>query len=742
MHAALIFTSILLLSGPYIARATGLPTLIDLASQSSYATTLRMYGNYPDGVAGISVSAGDVNGDGLKDVILGALRSSPRERVRAGETYVVFGSKDLKYEDILDMNDPPEGVLRIHGAVAGDQFGRSVAAGDMDGDGYGDIIVSAWAASPSGRQGSGAAYVVFGSSELAREGVIDLAKPRSDVLIIYGQDAGDEFGELVYAGDVNGDGLADAIIGAPWADSPGRTNSGKVYVVFGSKDIRSKGVVDTRAGEGVLTLLGREASDALGYHVTAGDLNGDGIDEVIAGARWADPGGMAEAGAAYVLFGAKDAASWGTVDLAAERPGLTVLRGVHPGDNAGDRMNVGDVDGDGFGDLLVGAAGTDTPDGNQAGAVYVVFGSAGMNARAVIDLVPKTGEIVAIYGEHENDLLSMPFSGDVNGDGLDDLIVAAHSTVLNGKYHVGSGYLFFGSADLRKREAVDLRSPGMDMVRIDGDDANGYLGVSGDTGDIDGDGFDDIVISAHNSSPEGRTGAGKVYVVWGAPYAGGYIPGHFSFVADTGDSATVIIHRDALTGLGTPTIVKGDEIGVFTPSGVCAGAGVWTGSDLAITIWGDDPRREGVTGFRNGEPVYVFRVWIAGSSREYDIRPVFATPSGAYWTNAVIEVASFSSVYIITPVAEHTPEVYSLSRNSPNPFNPSTSVAFTTPRTGRVTIAVYSVLGSRVAVLADRIFSAGSHRLTWNAAGFASGVYFCRMEAEGFSETRRMLLAK
>ena len=82
MHAALILSSILLFSGLSMAHSAGLPPRIDLASQSSYATTLRIFGNYPDGVAGISVSAGDVNGDGLKDVILGALRSSPRERAR------------------------------------------------------------------------------------------------------------------------------------------------------------------------------------------------------------------------------------------------------------------------------------------------------------------------------------------------------------------------------------------------------------------------------------------------------------------------------------------------------------------------------------------------------------------------------------------------------------------------------------------------------------------------------------
>ncbi len=115
---------------------------------------------------------------------------------------------------------------------------------------------------------------------------------------------------------------------------------------------------------------------------------------------------------------------------------------------------------------------------------------------------------------------------------------------------------------------------------------------------------------------------------------------------------------------------------------------------------------------------------------------------GPYWTGAKVEVASFFPNGIITGIAENAPGSFFLAPNSPNPFNPSTSIAFTAPRTGRVTVAVYSVLGTKVAVLADREFAAGTHHLAWNAAGFASGVYFCRMEAEGYSETRRMLLAK
>jgi hypothetical protein len=279
----------------------------------------------------------------------------------------------------------------------------------------------------------------------------------------------------------------------------------------------------------------------------------------------------------------------------------------------------------------------------------------------------------------------------------------------------------------------------MDMVRIDGDDAGGYLGVSGDAGDIDGDGYADIIMGAHGSSPEGRANAGKVYVVWGNRYAGGYPPAcHFSFASDTGDSATVLIRKDALSGLN---ISPGDEIGVFTPSGLCAGAGTWSGNDLSITVWGDDLRREGINGFRNGEPLS-FRVWSADAAREYDVLPVYASSSAAYWSNAVIEVASLGTDGLITGIDRRNLIVFSLAPNYPNPFNPATTITFTVPRAGRVTLAVYAVLGAKVAVLADGVFPAGTHRITWNAAGFAAGVYLYRIAAEGFTETRRMTLVK
>lgn len=728
-----------------------IPSRVDLSSPASQAHSLRIFGRDVDSVTGITVSAGDVNGDGVEDVLFGALRASPLDRSQAGEAYVLFGSRERRTETVLDLSDSPASILRIAGAASGMQFGRSVAAGDMDGDGIGDLIVSAWYASPSGRTQAGKTYIIFGSPELASEGMIDLAQSRSDVIQILGQEAGDQFGILVAAGDVNGDGFADAIIGAGMARPYGRELAGSAHVVFGSADIRTRGTIDARDHSRVLAIDGEDfgygsgysGSGQLGYHVTAGDLNGDRIDDVILGARLADPLGRTDTGTAYVIFGAPNLMERQEIDLMGQPAGVLRIIGNLPGENTSDRMNTGDVDGDGFDDLLIGAAGAQTPNGYQAGKVYIVFGGASMPQRDEIDLSLADWPAIAVHGQHGGDLLSMPFCGDVNGDDIADFGVMAHSTVYGSRSHVGTGYAFFGSAGLRTGGNIDLRNPRRDMVRVDGDDANGYLGVSAASGDIDGDGFDDLIMAAHGSSPEGRMNAGKVYIVWGGTYTPvpPGAPTHFACAGAAGDSARVVIPADTPIDLFGQQPAPGDEIGIFTPGGVCAGAAVWTGENLTITVRGDDPWTEVVEGFMNGEPL-VFRVWVSLLDREFDMIPRFASSTAAYWPGAEIALVSLEARSKPTGVDEEQPKPVALAQNHPNPFNPSTTISFTLPRAARSVVTVYNALGARIAVLADREMEAGTHQVMWHADRCAGGVYFCRLEADGFTETRKMLLVK
>src|SRR6185503_1823979 len=176
-----------------------------------------------DGVAagddsGLSVAnAGDVNGDGFADVIVGALRADPHGS-SSGSSYVVFG-KATGFAATIDLSslDGTNG-FRLDGAAAGDSSGSSVSAGDVNGDGFADVIVGAVDADPHGTF-SGSSYVVFGKAS-GFAATIDLSTVNGSTgFRLDGVAAGDESGlSVASAGDVNGDGFTDVIVGAPRAD--------------------------------------------------------------------------------------------------------------------------------------------------------------------------------------------------------------------------------------------------------------------------------------------------------------------------------------------------------------------------------------------------------------------------------------------------------------------------------------------------------------------------------------------
>ncbi|MCP4306135.1 MAG: hypothetical protein GY788_14900, partial [bacterium] len=279
----------------------------------------------------------------------------------------------------------------------------------VNGDGFDDLIVGARLGDDGGDK-AGEAYVVFGSgsgfgTDVSGRQVLYLADlTAAEGFIIQGDDADDRAGWSVSsAGDVNGDGFDDLIVGAPYG---GGGTAGEAYVVFGTDagfgtpDVASRQVIDLTgltAAEGFI-IQGDEGGDRAGFSVSsAGDVNGDGFDDLIVGASYGDDGG-GTAGEAYVVFGTD--AGFGTPDVASRQvidlTGLTaaegfIIQGDSGDDEAGSSVSsAGDVNGDGFDDLIVGAPGGDDG-GDDAGEAYVVFGSGSgfgsdVVGRQVIDL--------------------------------------------------------------------------------------------------------------------------------------------------------------------------------------------------------------------------------------------------------------------------------------------------------------------------------------------------------------------
>ncbi|MDB5472471.1 MAG: Ca2+-binding protein toxin-related [Caulobacter sp.] len=502
----------------------------------------RISGVAADNNSGWSVaSAGDVNGDGIDDLIIGAFGADPNGSY-SGASYVVFG-KDTAlggaFAANLDLSalNGTDG-FRISGAAAGDNSGGSVAsAGDVNGDGIDDLIVGARRADPNG-YGSGASYVVFGKDTAlggAFAANLDLsALNGTDGFRISGVAVDDNSGwSVASAGDVNGDGIDDLIVGAYRANPNGINSSGASYVVFG-KDTALGGAfaanleLSALNGTDGFRISGVAADDQSGVSVaSAGDVNGDGIGDLIVGARRADPNGD-YSGASYVVFG-KDTALGGAFAADLNLGALNGtdgfrISGAAAGDNSGGSVaSAGDVNGDGIDDLFVGAKYAD-PNGSYSGASYVVFGkdtalggafAADLNLGA---LNGTDGFRISGVATYDYSGFSVASAGDVNGDGIDDLIVGARNADPNGD-NSGASYVIFGRAD-----AVSFTGTGADETQGGGTGADSLSGLGGkdilsglggadliDGGDgndvlYGGDGADDLIGGAGGDTLNGDTG--------------------------------------------------------------------------------------------------------------------------------------------------------------------------------------------------------------------------------------------
>ena len=447
----------------------------------------RVEGERTGDLLGTSVSArGDINGDGLADIAVGASAWDRSGSVtdNAGAAYVIYGARNSNFNADLNTlgGNPPPGILAIYGPQSNGRLGIWIDEGDVDGDGFADVVVGSDQINTDAGAHVGGAYIIFGSASLPS--VIDLASPPQGVRVarIFGSRQEEHWGAALHVADINNDGIQDVVIaGSIFRDSGSyvapnaggghnafgasfggqRPLAGEAYVIYGQRNW--PGTIDLRTPPANATrVIGAQREDLLGSQIHSGDLNGDGRTDLIIGALQANaPDNKGRTGAVYVIYGAPSLPG-ATIDTAnPDASGLrvTTIWGEHALDCAGDSVRSFDINKDGLWDLFIGSPErtfeVNGQEREDAGVTEVIFGQRDFLPPVIKLYDPPASPVVyrlaGANGEGQGldggDEFSYRLTGgDVDGDGYVDYIAnAMHGDGLNnGIVNAGEVYIFSG----------------------------------------------------------------------------------------------------------------------------------------------------------------------------------------------------------------------------------------------------------------------------------------------------------
>lgn len=459
-----------------------------------------------------AVAVGDVNGDGIQDVVMGAPDATftvgAQTRTNAGVVYVIFGRSPLT--GAIDTGDQSD--LKILGGKTGDRLGFSVAIGDVNGDGTSDIVIGAPGADFPGttapptpaRADTGAVFVILGATSLGTPPSIDLNAANAANIALYGVNIGDQLGASVAVGNVGGltsqspadQVVKDILAGAPGNNGPTgspRPGAGAAYVQFGGSYLNPVGgattVRDLSTALANVIVFGR-TGDMLGASTAIGDINADGSADIAIGAPLADRlaappvPAATDTGAVFAIFGGANLNAAGTsktFDISTGQQNVSVYGagntntpGTGDGDHLGFSTAISDVTGDGIPDLLIGAPDADGFGETKAsaGEAYVVQGGTSLNptsgSEKRIDLF--SGDplvtIVTIFGAQAGDHFgSTVAAGNYNiaenVDNTADFFIGAPA----GSNKAGYISVIFGGPTLLLLSQRDV-ALGQDSVRV------------------------------------------------------------------------------------------------------------------------------------------------------------------------------------------------------------------------------------------------------------------------------------
>ncbi|MCM2264081.1 MAG: integrin alpha [Desulfuromonadales bacterium] len=467
-----------------------------------------------DMTGGSVASAGDFNGDGIKDIIVGARYHDSL----TGRAYVVYGKNNWPASiNLAEINGLNGFIINGMPTQNFSIFGESVAsAGDFNADGISDLIIGARGVDFV----TGEVYIIYGTSGMISS-PFDLTQLNgSNGLIIKGVTSGDEAGYSVAGcGDFNGDDIDDIIVGALSADSIAGTedNRGKAYIIFGKPGGHPTPLrLANLTAEQGLVLHGVADWDQAGWSVAgANDVNGDGLSDIITGAPHVNPDGV-NYGQAYVVFGRATPTLTGSIHLDSldGNNGFKISSGLTAsGFFGGSVAGIGDINADGYADVIVGARDAY----GSTGRAYVIYGSATEYPPIIVAelLDGQTGFKLAC-SEMEGGSCgeSVAGAGDLNGDGCLDFTVGAPGKYPNGLLS-GQTFVIYGRAEAFPEQFSLDNLDGVEGFKINGVsefDASGSSVAA--LGDINNDNADDLIIGAPYAWAS-NVDHGEAYVVLG-----------------------------------------------------------------------------------------------------------------------------------------------------------------------------------------------------------------------------------
>ncbi|MBO00282.1 MAG: hypothetical protein CL438_06420, partial [Acidimicrobiaceae bacterium] len=451
----------------------------------------------------------DFNRDGYADLVIGAPGERFGDANAAGAVTILYGDPDQTPKESTFLHQsmpyiPDTDEYRDH-------FGARSTFGDFNGDGFDDLVVSAPKEDIGSIIDTGQIWIFAGSStglaetaKVFHQGALDSSG---------GNETGDKWGSMLSVGDFNGDGYEDLVVAAPEKDKDGKTDVGKISILYGSSsglsaneshdiDQETKGIPD-----------GGEENDKWGSALASGDFNNDGFSDLAVGAPGEKYGQFPEAGAVTLLYGSPSGITTAnSYRLHQNIPFVPDRNEAY--DHWGGVLTSGDFNNDGFTDLAVGAPNESSGKKKQTGAVTVMFGSEqGIRITGSSRLHQGSFDVPG-RNEQGDRWGSVLISGDFNGDTFEDLAIGAPAESLDSVQRAGAVTILFGnSKGISGRGSISI-DQNTDGFQIGAEPAD-HWGDALEALDMNGDGKSELVVAASGESLGTQFDTGLLTLFWG-----------------------------------------------------------------------------------------------------------------------------------------------------------------------------------------------------------------------------------